>query len=129
MKAILIFVFGLLWCNVGVANILLLDCKTTFQAGSKSSYDGKVYKEEIIHELEEGRKVEYYVSFEDGYVYYTKVINDFSLETLEQTIKDAKKKGINLGEGGSSKVFNKSKFMAKLCILINNKMLEAHLLI
>jgi len=109
MKKLLgIVVLSLMWCNVGVANILLFDCKTTDQPGFERSYDGKVLKEEIIYELDEGQKQEYYVSFKDGYVYYAKVINDFSINTLEQTIKDAKKKGINLGEGGSSKVFNKS---------------------
>ena len=102
-KLIIFLVTGMFWCNVGLANILLVDCKKTYQAGFES-INGKVLKEDKVYELEEGEKKEYYVSFKDGHVYYSKVIDDFSLGTLELTIKKLKKEGIDFGTGGLSKV-------------------------
>ena len=78
-KFLSIIVLGLLWCNVGVTDILLDNCKNVQPVGSlKYEFiDGEdkfvPRTKEKVHELKEDERKEFYVSVEDGAVYKTRV--------------------------------------------------------
>ena len=79
MKKILgIVVLGLLLSGNAYAGILINNCKTVYPAGHFSSNPNS----EKISEL--GGKKEYYISYEDGLIYYTAVTSNFTLEILEK---------------------------------------------
>ena len=74
-----IIVLGLLWCNVGFADILLNNCKFVQPVGSLkyeiiNGEDKLVPRtKEKVYELKEDERKEFYVSVEDGAVYKTRV--------------------------------------------------------
>ena len=70
-KVIASIVLGLLWCNVGFADILLKNCKAFEPAGTKRT-DGSIRTKEEIIKLRRDRW-EYFVSYEDGIIYQTVV--------------------------------------------------------
>ena len=79
MKKILgIVVLGFLLSGNAYAGILINNCKTVYPAGHFSSNPNS----EKISEL--GGKKEYYISYEDGLIYYTAVTSNFTLEILEK---------------------------------------------
>ena len=73
-----ILVLGLLLSGNAYAGILINNCKTVYPAGHFSSNPNS----EKISEL--GGKKEYYISYEDGLIYYTAVTSNFTLEILEK---------------------------------------------
>jgi len=78
MKKILgIMVLGLLLSGNAYANILINNCKTVYPAGHFSSNPNN----ESISEL--GGKAEYYVSYTDGKIYYTRITTSFNLKLIE----------------------------------------------
>jgi len=82
-KRFLIILVALLWCNVGYADILLKNCKQTRKAGDRM-ITGGVWEEDTVIELEEGERYEYFVSFENGHVYRTKVRSGDTVLALEE---------------------------------------------
>ena len=79
MKKLLgIVVLGLLLSGNAYAGILINNCKTVYPAGHFSSNPNN----EKISELE-GKK-EYYISYEDGLIYYTAVTSNSMLGLLEK---------------------------------------------
>jgi S1-C subfamily serine protease len=71
MKKLLGFIFlSLFYCNLGFADVFLKNCKSILNNGE-------------IKILDEGEKREYFVSYNDGIVYYTKVNSEFYLKVLE----------------------------------------------
>jgi S1-C subfamily serine protease len=71
MKKLLGFIFlSLFYCNLGFADVFLKNCKSILNNGE-------------IKILDEGEKREYFVSYKDGIVYYTKVNSEFYLKVLE----------------------------------------------
>ena len=108
MKKLLgIVALGLLWCNVGFANILLVNCRDTVKAGDPmiTGSGVEVWKKDKVFELEEGERVEYFVSFQDGHIYFTKVRSDDSIFFLEGIAERAKEENLEIGPLGSSKVY------------------------
>ena len=78
MKKLLgIVVLGLLLSGNAYANILINNCKTVYPAGHFSSNPNN----ESISEL--GGKAEYYVSYTDGKIYYTRITTSFNLKLIE----------------------------------------------
>ena len=77
-KLLSIIVLGLLLSGNAYAGILINNCKTVYPAGHFSSNPNS----EKISEL--GGKKEYYISYEDGLIYYTAVTSNFTLEILEK---------------------------------------------
>ena len=65
-----ILVLGLLWCNVGFANILLNKCAMFYPAGTDHLMRG-ILEKELVIELGKDSRSEYFVSYEDGFVYHT----------------------------------------------------------
>ena len=83
MKKLSLYIFlVLMWCNVGVADILLKNCVYFEPAGSKN-LDGSIMKEEKVYKLDKGERNEYYVSFEDGAVYSVHVKPNAWVDALE----------------------------------------------
>ena len=91
-----IVVLGLLWCNVGFAEILLKNCKRVYVAGAFDSNPNN----EVLGKLAEGAKNEYYISYKDGFVYHTRVRDKVSISVLE------KNQEIGLPTPAPSKTFN-----------------------
>jgi len=86
MKKYLGLIFlSLFYCNLGFADVFLKNCKSIWPPGYFSSNPNN----EVIETLDEGEKREYFVSYKDGIVYYTKVNSEFYLKLLE-----------NIGESG-----------------------------
>ena len=78
MKKILgIMVLGLLLSGNAYANILINNCKTVYPAGHFSSNPNN----ESISES--GGKAEYYVSYTDGKIYYTRITSSLNLKVIE----------------------------------------------
>ena len=70
IKKLLGFIFiSLFYCNLGFADVFLKNCKSILNNGE-------------IKILDEGEKREYFVSYNDGIVYYTKVNSEFYLKLL-----------------------------------------------
>ena len=97
MKKLSLYIFlGLLWCNVGFAEILLKNCKRVYVAGAFDSNPNN----EVLGKLAEGAKNEYYISYKDGFVYHTRVRDKVSISVLE------KNQEIGLPTPAPSKTFN-----------------------
>ena len=70
-------VLGLLLSGNAYANILINNCKTVYPAGQFSSNPDN----ESISEL--GGKKEYYISYTDGKIYYTRITSSLNLKVIE----------------------------------------------
>ena len=77
-KLLSIVVVSLLLSGSGYTDILIKDCKRVYPAGHFSLDQN----DEKFSEL--GGKKEYYISYEDGLIYYTQVKSNFTIEILEK---------------------------------------------
>ena len=79
MKKLLgIVVLGLLFCNTAFANILLNRCSVFYPAGTHIPAVKTILEKDSVMELAEDSRNEYFISYEDGFVYYTFVESDNS---------------------------------------------------
>ena len=94
----MILVLGLLWCNVGFAEILFKDCVSNNKDGT-------------FRKFKEGRKHEYYINLNEKKIYRVKVagyyierkailnnpsIDNMNLDQLYQRMRDIKKRNRHL---------------------------------
>ena len=70
--AVIIFIF--FWSNISFSDIFIKDCKTIYPAGY---YEFNPDKEFI--DTSDNKK-EYYISYDDGKIYYTNVSSNLTLK-------------------------------------------------
>ena len=75
MKKLFLYAFlGLLWCNVGFADILLKNCQSLLENGE-------------LRESRGSERDQFFLNFEDGNIYHTVVYDDDFLQTLVELRK------------------------------------------
>lgn len=72
----IIFIF--FWCNISFSNILIKDCKTIYPAGYFEFNPDKEYIGTLDY------KQEYYISYDEGKIYYTRVKSNSEIKGLEK---------------------------------------------